>query len=155
MFIPPHAAGLMADLQALGYTVTTRQLRSGSVRYRVTRPDLPSGREMTAKQMHAFRDKMVARRAMHVAQTESLLQTKNAAPRHAERQCLSRDQLIALRSEYAPYCDYAAFDEGSVAYKEGRYSNPFHADSVYAQAWDRGLEFGRRVVRAESVLNKS
>ncbi len=57
------------------------------------------------------------------------------------------DQLRAIAAEYAPYHKYEAFYCGQAAYQEGRFTNPFNPNSVYAQAWDRGLEFGMRIER--------
>lgn len=63
---------------------------------------------------------------------------------------LTETQLRQMAETYAPYHRYEAFYSGQVAYGEGRFDNPFPLDSVYAQAWDRGLEFGMRIARSEN-----
>jgi hypothetical protein len=40
-----------------------------------------------------------------------------------------------------------AFDLGAAAYGEGNYNNPHCADSVEAQAWDRGLAYAAKLDR--------
>lgn len=47
--IPPHPAGTIELLRARGHTVTVRQNRNSSLRYRID-----SGRELTAYQMSLF-----------------------------------------------------------------------------------------------------
>jgi hypothetical protein len=53
------------------------------------------------------------------------------------------------RSHYAPYDTMPAFDEGLSAYGrlvEAKFAssipNPYDLNSVEAQAWDRGYEYG-------------
>ena len=44
-----------------------------------------------------------------------------------------------IAAEFAPYNTMAAFRLGAEAYRNGRAADcPFSADSVAAQAWDRG-----------------
>jgi hypothetical protein len=50
-------------------------------------------------------------------------------------------------AEYAPYDKQDGFRQGFDAYRVGNYSNPYIADSVSAQAWDRGLECAMRFER--------
>jgi hypothetical protein len=52
-----------------------------------------------------------------------------------------------IAAEYAPYNTFQAFDEGTTAYMERRYDNPYvdPRDGVKAQAW--GLEAAMRYTR--------
>jgi hypothetical protein len=46
--------------------------------------------------------------------------------------------LTAIVKSFAPYDTMEAFGRGFVDYLRGQHGNPHHADSVAAQAWDRG-----------------
>jgi peptide methionine sulfoxide reductase MsrA len=53
------------------------------------------------------------------------------------------------RSDYAPHDRHPAFDEGLAAYNEllregftRTIANPHQPNSLAAQAWDRGYEYG-------------
>lgn len=48
-FIPPHPAGVMQLLRERGHTVTARQQKTGSLRYRID-----GGRELQAIEMDRF-----------------------------------------------------------------------------------------------------
>jgi hypothetical protein len=55
-----------------------------------------------------------------------------------------------MPTDYRPYDQLPAFDEGIDDYMSGRYSNPYDSkprEGVNAQAWDRGSEYAMRVVR--------
>jgi len=53
-----------------------------------------------------------------------------------------------IAAEYAPYNTMAAFELGADAYRNGRAADcPFSADSVAAQAWDRGACAAMRFTR--------
>ena len=47
---------------------------------------------------------------------------------------------IDIIRQYQPYDQLPAFAQGRRAYARGDYRNPYDADSVDAQAWDRGLQ---------------
>ena len=57
------------------------------------------------------------------------------------------DQLAAIVKSYEPFDGMPEFEDGFVAYQHGNYQNPYHDDSMRAQAWDRGLEAGSRYAR--------
>jgi hypothetical protein len=46
----------------------------------------------------------------------------------------------AIRAEYKPYDRFAEFEIGWTDYLTRRMRNPYGADSVAAQGWDRGAE---------------
>ena len=48
---------------------------------------------------------------------------------------------------YAPYPLMYAFAAGVADYKTNHIENPYPADSVEAQAWDRGLEYAMQLAR--------
>jgi hypothetical protein len=54
-----------------------------------------------------------------------------------------------MPTDYAPYDQFPAFDEGINDYMSGRFENPYTdpRDGVKAQAWDRGSEYSMRVTR--------
>lgn len=54
---------------------------------------------------------------------------------------------MILANDYAPYDQLPEFWEGVKAYQDGNWDCPY--DGVQGQAWDRGLEYGMRLVRAE------
>jgi hypothetical protein len=49
--------------------------------------------------------------------------------------------------DYKPYSHRKEFFQGVHAYRDGVNVNPYDSDSVEAQAWDRGLEYGMRMFR--------
>lgn len=49
--------------------------------------------------------------------------------------------------DYRPYNTLKAFMEGYAAYCKGDWRSPYDANSVDAQAWDRGMEYGMRLNR--------
>jgi hypothetical protein len=49
-----------------------------------------------------------------------------------------------LLAEYTPYFRMQSFYDGWKAYEQGNYQCPYNANSVDAQAWDRGLEAAMR-----------
>jgi hypothetical protein len=49
--------------------------------------------------------------------------------------------------KYAPYHLMPEFERGRLDYHRGEIANPFPADSVAAQAWDRGAEAQMRAER--------
>jgi hypothetical protein len=58
-------------------------------------------------------------------------------------------------TDYAPYHQLPAFDDGISDYMANNYSNPYDNDpkqGVQAQAWDRGLEYAMRVVRHSHAM---
>ena len=52
------------------------------------------------------------------------------------------DKLIFdfIKFHYRPYDTHEEFGRGFSAYQAGNFRNPHEADSVSAQAWDRGVE---------------
>jgi hypothetical protein len=56
-------------------------------------------------------------------------------------------------AEYAPYHTMAAFRAGVSDYQTGRRSESYRG--VEAQAYDRGLECGMRVVRATAWVERN
>jgi hypothetical protein len=55
--------------------------------------------------------------------------------------------------DYKPYSHRKEFFQGFHAYRDGVSINPYDPDSVEAQAWDRGLEYGMRVFRWQAGLS--
>ena len=45
-----------------------------------------------------------------------------------------------IKQNYRPYDTHAEFSRGFSACEAGDFRNPHEADSVSAQAWDRGVE---------------
>ena len=52
------------------------------------------------------------------------------------------DKLIfdLIKQHYRPYDGHEEFGRGFAAYQAGHVDNPHEADSISAQAWDRGVE---------------
>lgn len=52
------------------------------------------------------------------------------------------DKLIfeLIKHHYRPYDTHEEFGRGFSACQAGNYGNPHEADSISAQAWDRGVE---------------
>jgi Protein of unknown function (DUF3363) len=59
--------------------------------------------------------------------------------------------LTRIVKEYAPYDAMPEFRVGFESHARGFYGNPYDADSVAAQAWDRGLEAAARCARTAST----
>ena len=53
--------------------------------------------------------------------------------------------------DYRPYNTLPEFMEGYHAYRHDDYRTPYDADSVAAQAWDRGLDYGMRLARFNRI----
>jgi hypothetical protein len=45
-----------------------------------------------------------------------------------------------IKHQYRPYDAHEEFGRGFSAYQAGNFRNPHEADSISAQAWDRGVE---------------
>jgi len=71
-------------------------------------------------------------------------------PAQTPRVFVSRSMAMDVSaSEYAPYHTMAAFKRGEADYKRGNYHNPYSANSVEGQAWDRGAKYAMRVARGK------
>ncbi len=55
---------------------------------------------------------------------------------------------IAIENTYAPYNHFAEFAVGYQDYLDGRARNPYGAEGVAAQGWDRGAECAMQVMQA-------
>jgi hypothetical protein len=63
--------------------------------------------------------------------------------------------LTHIVKEYAPYDAMPEFRVGFESHARGLYGNPYNADSVAAQAWDRGLEAASRYAREASTNRRA
>jgi hypothetical protein len=63
------------------------------------------------------------------------------------------DRLILsfIKRQYCPYDAHEEFGRGFSAYQAGNFHNPHEADSVSAQAWDRGVEAAMLYERATAA----
>jgi hypothetical protein len=50
-----------------------------------------------------------------------------------------------ILKSYAPYNNFPEFREGMAAYACRSMTNPYPADSIAAQAWDRGVQAAMRI----------
>ena len=50
-----------------------------------------------------------------------------------------------ILQSYAPYNGYPEFREGMAAYAVGSFSNPYSAESIAFEAWNKGLEAAMRI----------
>jgi hypothetical protein len=57
----------------------------------------------------------------------------------------------AIRAEYAPYDRFAEFEIGWDDYLARRVRNPYSAECVAAQSWDRGAEAAMRWQRLQQA----
>jgi hypothetical protein len=51
---------------------------------------------------------------------------------------MTRQTFPEIAATFAPYHEMLPFQRGAEDYMDGRHDNPYIADTVYAQAWDRG-----------------
>jgi hypothetical protein len=63
------------------------------------------------------------------------------------------DKLIfeLIKQHYRPYDTHEEFRRGFSAYQVGDYCNPHIADSIAAQAWDRGVQAAMLYQRATAA----